>query len=280
MATITPPSPLTWTVNSLTNGVAITFRVTAIGAGNVAGQSRTVTVTPSGLPGAPTGLVAANSGTGSVLLNWVAPTNTNGQPLTGYAIQYRSTGSSTWTVQSANTNNTGTYLNITGLNSGSSYDFEVAAINGNGTGAYGTPVTLVASGSASAPTITALTSASQSATITWSAPSVGSSVTISGYNVDYSTDGTNWSNVLTNGNVLTYTISSGLTNGTNYLIRVAAVVGGSAGSYAVGAITPTAVPGAPTISTPTVGAGSVQLVWTSPSLTGGCLLYTSPSPRD
>ncbi|MBV5279940.1 MAG: fibronectin type III domain-containing protein, partial [Actinobacteria bacterium] len=281
LATIPAAGPLTWTIASgLTNGVPITFRVTAIGAGSVAGQSRTVTVTPSGLAGAPTGLSANNSGNGSVLLNWSAPTNLNGLPIGGYLIEYRITGTTTWTLQTANTGTTGTFYNVTGLNSGTSYEFQVATVNANGTGAFTAIATLVASGSAGAPTITTITSQSQGAIINWTAPTVGTGVTISGYNVD---DGTNWTNVSNNLNALTYTITGALTNGTSYLVRVAAIVGGNAGQYAVKAVTPTAAPGVPVVAAPTVGSGTVLLTWTAPSATGGAPITNyritiSPAP--
>jgi large repetitive protein len=284
LATIPAAGPLTWTIASgLTNGVPITFRVTAIGAGSVAGQSRTVTVTPSGLAGAPTGLSANNSGNGSVLLNWSAPTNLNGLPIGGYLIEYRITGTTTWTLQTANTGTTGTFYNVTGLNSGTSYEFQVATVNANGTGAFTAIATLVASGSAGAPTITTITSQSQGAIINWTAPTVGTGVTISGYNVDYGTDGTNWTNVSNNLNALTYTITGALTNGTSYLVRVAAIVGGNAGQYAVKAVTPTAAPGVPVVAAPTVGSGTVLLTWTAPSATGGAPITNyritiSPAP--
>jgi hypothetical protein len=64
---------------------------------------------------------------------------------------------------------------------------------------------------------------------------------------------------------------TGLTNGTTYTFKVAAVngVGTSGTSPASNAVTPATVPGQPTIKTAVPGNGKVTLSWTPPTSNGG-----------
>ena len=95
-------------------------------------------------PGAPTGLMATASGTGTINLEWTAPTNNGGSEITGYRIEVSSDGGSTWTDLVANTASTATTYAHTGLTGGTTRHYRVSAINVNGTG--------TASGTASATT--------------------------------------------------------------------------------------------------------------------------------
>ena len=74
------------TVTSLTNGTAYTFRVAATNAAGTGSQSAASnSVTPAGVPGAPTG-VSGTSGDSQVSLTWSAPANNGGSPVTGYVV--------------------------------------------------------------------------------------------------------------------------------------------------------------------------------------------------
>ncbi len=95
------------------------------------------------------------------------------------------------------------------------------------------PAALAANLSLDAPVVSTPTSpAGNQLTVTWSAPSNPSAVTITGYQVEHSADGTTWTtdtNALAS-NATTYTIS-GLTPNTKYFVRVAANSAGGLGSY-------------------------------------------------
>lgn len=92
------------------------------------------------VPNVPTSLAATPS-VNSVSLSWSAPANDGGSAITDYSIQYRSTGSSTWTTVDPAA--TATSAVISGnLFANTSYDFQVAAVNTAGTGSYTTPVTV------------------------------------------------------------------------------------------------------------------------------------------
>jgi hypothetical protein len=117
----------------LTNGTAYTFTVTATNAaGTGPASAASTSVVPAGLPGSPTGL-NATPGNAQVGLSWVAA-GTNGSAITDYVIQYRVTGTTPWsTFTDAMSPQTST--TVTGLTAGTSYDFQVLAVNGVGSGA-------------------------------------------------------------------------------------------------------------------------------------------------
>ena len=111
--------------------------------------------------------------------------------------------------------------------------------------------------------------------LSWSEPS--SADTIVGYRIFQSTDGTNFdsgTDQITNS--LTRTIT-GLTNGTSYYYKVAALTGTS--PYTQGtlssrsdAIVPKTTPGSPTGVTPTRQNSQVLLSWSAPASNGGSAL--------
>lgn len=81
---------------------------------------------PPPTPAAPT----ATAGSGAATVSWVAPATIAGSPVTGYVVTPYLSG----VAQTATTyNSTATTQTLTGLNSGGSYTFTVAAVNGNGT---------------------------------------------------------------------------------------------------------------------------------------------------
>lgn len=80
-----------------------------------------------------------------------------------------------------------------------------------------------------APVVTSVISpAANQLTVNWTAPTNPSSLAITAYQVDYSTDGTTWttSSSAIAANETSYTIPSGLTPNTKYYVRVAAYAGG------------------------------------------------------
>ena len=87
------------------------------------------------VPGA-VGTLSAQAKHERVTLTWVAPTVDGGSTITGYSVQYRLSTAAAFTTAT----HTGTAVTntITGLDNDSEYTFQVAAINGVGTGGYET----------------------------------------------------------------------------------------------------------------------------------------------
>ncbi len=86
-------------------------------------QGETVPGPPRNLAGAPT--------TSSVALSWEAPSSDGGSPIVNYRVQYRVHGTNTW-AEYSHPESIATNYTITGLASGTSYDFQVSAINAVG----------------------------------------------------------------------------------------------------------------------------------------------------
>lgn len=113
-------------VTGLTNNVAYDFRISAVNSAGTSTPSDTTSLTPGGVAGVPTDLVAT-PGDRQVSLSFTAPVSNGGSAITGYAIT-ATPGAISFTA-------TQTPAVVTGLTNGIAYTFSVAAINSSGTGA-------------------------------------------------------------------------------------------------------------------------------------------------
>ena len=127
------------TVGGLTNGTEYTFELIASNGRGYSDSSEQVSATPGGgKPGAPTGL-AATAGHGYALLTWTAPASDGGNPLTGYQVRHYRLGGplsgtfGPWTDIGGDAGST--RLTVTGLDNGTTYTFQVRAVNAAGAGA-------------------------------------------------------------------------------------------------------------------------------------------------
>jgi hypothetical protein len=92
------------------------------------------------VPDAPTSLVATPGDT-QVSLTFVAPASDGGAAITDYKAEYRTTtGPGSWTPFSDATS-TALAITVTGLTNGTSYDFQVRAVNSVGDGAWSATAT-------------------------------------------------------------------------------------------------------------------------------------------
>jgi hypothetical protein len=226
--TCTTTVALSCTVNNLTNGTAYTFTVTAtslLGTGPASAASNSVT--PAGLPTAPTGVVAAGYHQ-SALVTWTA-SDANGSPITGYTVT-SAPGALTCTTAGA------TSCTVNGLTNGLPYTFTVTATNAVGTGpasaasAPATPQPVPA-----APTGVAAIGLDTKVTVGWTAPADNGTGAITSYTVTSSPGGITctWTT-----GPLTCDVT-GLTNRTPYTFTVTATnASGTGPSSAPVAATP------------------------------------------
>jgi titin len=202
-----------------------------------------VTVSYStGVPGAPSGVGGA-PGNSSASIYWTAPAVAGLTSVSDYLVQYSSNGGSTWSSP-IDTASTTTSATVTGLTNGTGYIFQVAAVNSIGQGLWSASSgTVTPSGPPDAPVITSITPSDGSLSVAFSA--ANSSQPITDY--DYSLDGgTTW---VSTGDTASPIVIAGLTNGTSYSVELRGVNGdGGGAASAPSSGTPSALPGAPTIT--------------------------------
>ena len=251
-----------FTVTGLANGTTYTFEVRAVnaeGAGAVAKAS----ATPATAPLAPQNLTAT-PGEGQVTLNWTAGDD-GGSAVTRH--QYRQQAGSgdydRWTDIPGGAN--ATRFAVTGLVNGTTYTFEVRAVNAEGAGAVAKASATLAAIAPLAPQNLTATPGESQVTLAWSAGGDGGSrVTKHQYRQQAGSGGYGpWTDIPGGANAARFTVT-GLTNGTTYTFEVRAVNAEGAGAAAKTSATLTAtVPLAPANLTAIPGEGQVTLVWTA-----------------
>ena len=129
------------TVPGLTNGQQYAFEVRAVNSAGP-GAAATTVATPLGMPSVPASLTAT-AGDGEVFLEWTAPADDGGAPVTGYEYRF---AAGTAVPEDTPWQSAGLDLEwtVTGLTNGQQYAFEVRALNSAGPGAAATPVRLEA----------------------------------------------------------------------------------------------------------------------------------------
>ena len=246
------------TASSLTNGTPYTARVNATNSAGVSPWSNPVLlVTPRGVPGAPTNVVAT-PGTGSISVAFDAPTNTNGAVIT----RYRVTTTSGITVFG-----TSSPILLTGLTNGTSYTISVSAENVAGFGAASTAIVASPRGVPNAPTAPTLTVGNGQLLASWNAPASNGSPIID-YIIETSTNNSTWTVFNDGESTGTSATITGITNGTLYYIRVIAknAIGNGTASSSAAAV-PARTPSAPVISSAFFSgtAGRIDVSWAAPN---------------
>ncbi|MGY6501185.1 MAG: fibronectin type III domain-containing protein [Acidimicrobiales bacterium] len=117
-------------VSGFTNGVSVSFRVTALGTSGHGPASKPTTTVPRTTPGAPT-ILSVESKDRSAVVTFVAPTTDGGAPITGY--QFSTDNGATWST--TRTLTADTPLTVFGLANGRAYPMRLRAVNDAGPGA-------------------------------------------------------------------------------------------------------------------------------------------------
>ena len=257
--TTSSPITITGLVTGTTYQVIIRA-VNSIGNGN---NSNMVSSIPSTTASAPT-ITSITPGSTQLTVNFTAPSNNGGSPITDY--QYSTDNGTSFT----NAGRTTSPITIDQLTNGTSYSVIIRAVNSVGNGINSNTVSATPVTTPSAPTITSITSGLTQLTVNFTDPTSDGGSSITDY--EYSTDnGTSFTSAVTTTSPITIT---GLVTGTPYQVIIRAVnsLGYGENSNMVTA-TPATTPSAPTITsiTPDTGPGTGKLVvnFTAPTSTGG-----------
>ncbi len=177
---------------------------------------------PPQAPGAPVGVAGRNV----VELTWAAAPTADVDQVTGYHVQRRVAGTEAWADVTANTGTALTRLTVGSLANGRGYEFRVRAVNADGAGPWSDASIAVTprSDRPGAPGRPVGTAGNGQVDLQWAAPQDDGGGEIVGYQVEVSTDGQNWVVAIpdTRSSLAAVTVP-GLTNGTSYVFRVAAI---------------------------------------------------------
>ncbi len=261
------------TVTGLTNGITYQFRVSARNAVGNSPVSTSVLGTPvyKGVPDAPRSLTAV-PGRLLVTMSWLAPLSNGGIPITDYVIESSTDDGATW-ARIPDAVSTATSATLSGLVGNTQYLFRVRAVNSAGTGAASNTAQATPTPN-SAPSVVrniVATSTLMGATISWTVPADNGGGAITGYVVDYTTDGTNYVGSRRLSSNYRSTVFTGLTGGVVHTMRVRATNAFGTSADATTTVTPYAptAPSAPLRLVANVNYNSASLYWSTPANNGG-----------
>ena len=267
----------TYTHTGLNPGSRRHYRVAAINSEGTGDFSRTASaVTAAAEPGAPTSLTATKIGQRQINLAWRPPLLDGGSRITGYKIEYSTTGGPPWNTLRANTNSVLTTFSDRGLDPATTRHYRVSAVNSVGTGLPSNIARATTDAAApGAPTgLTATKMGQSQIDLSWTAPANDGGARITGYKIEYSTTGRgSWRSLRSNtGSTATSYSDRGLQPATtrHYRVRAINTAGESTPSNVARATTDPTVPGAPTgLSATANGTSQIDLSWTAPAYDGG-----------
>ena len=261
----TSSATLTYTDDGVTNGQVYYYLVRAVNEEGPGDPSNEASATPATVPDAPS-LTSTKAGSGYIVLQWTAPSDNGGAPITKYRV-YRGTAPGEESLL-AEIGNVLTY-NSTGLTNGQTYYYKVSAVNSAGEGELSNELGAMPITVPSAPTLDTAAPGNGQVTLAWSAPSNNGGSTVLSYNIYRGTSPGAELLIANAGNTLSY-IDTNVTNGVTYYYKVSAVniMGVGAASNERGA-RPVGPPTAPSNLQASPGDAHIYLTWQEPSSNGG-----------
>ena len=245
--------------------VTLEHTVTGGDYSGVEAPSVTVAIPLEGTPGAPTGLTATG-GDQQVRLRWTAPTSDGGSPITRYEYRFQQGDGVFGSWRTISGGASATSYTVTGLENGTSYVFEIRAVNAIGSGQTTTANVTLGESAPGAPTGLTATGGDEQIQLSWNAPSTGGSQILR-YEYRSRRSGGSWSDWETT-SATSVTIEN-LTNGDRYDFEVRAVNSVGEGAAAATSGTPGTPPSAPTGLTPRAENEAIKVTWGMPADTGG-----------
>ena len=273
--TTTTNQNLAYSVINLTPLTDYQFRVSTVNqmlpqATGTSVPSPVATATTFGAPDVPTGLTATALPGSQIQLDWVAPTNVNGSPVTEYKIERSTDGGVTWGPLVANTGNLNITYSDTGLTTTQEYHYRVSAYNIYGVSSPGTEASAIASDVPSQVTgLTATPTINYTIDLVWTTPN-GNGYAVSGYTIERNIAGAGWVTIVPDtSSVATTYADINLSASTVYEYRVSAInVVGTGAVSSIVASNAGDVPGSPVLTLTALPNSTIQLDWTVPSDNG------------
>ncbi|WP_029287169.1 fibronectin type III domain-containing protein [Cellulomonas sp. HZM] len=229
-----PTSATTWTTRSL-SATTRSYTITGLGQATYRVEVTATSAAGTGLPAtvdqvsygqasAPRS-VAAKRGDGKASVTWSAPSSAGGSTLQGYRVERRQYSSSSkkwsaWT-QATTTSSSTRSATLSGLTNGTAYQVRVTARTSAGDGVASGAVSVTPAGKPKAPTSVKVTVSKGKAKVSWKKPSSNGSV-ITGYTVQYSTNGTSWKTAKSASKSATSATWTKAKKGKRYYVRVVA----------------------------------------------------------
>jgi titin len=119
-------------ITGLSNGTTYQVRVRAVNVIGFGAQSAAVAVRPIAVPVAPINLAVSGVTRSAVNLTWEYADDESRSDITDYVVQYRPSTAEQWQTFQDGVSTEPSAI-VTGLASGTAYDFKVAAVNSSGT---------------------------------------------------------------------------------------------------------------------------------------------------
>ena len=264
-----------YTATGLTNGTTYYFRVAGWNNGlnpqvGTTAWSTNGSAVPSTTPSAPTinSITASNA---SLSVAFTAG-DSGGSAITSY--KYSTDGGTTFRTRAAGTTASPLVISTlssdgtTALANGTSYNIRIKAVNANGDGVAAISTSALPGETPSAPTSVSGSKGDESLTVAWVAPSTNG-LAITDYEVYIGTSASGTFSLVADGvSTVPGATITGLSNGTSYYIKVAAV--NSLGAGAMSAVSAAITPAAPCSSACAIGdvgpAGGI--IFMTPSTVG------------
>ena len=257
-------------ITNLVNGVIYQIQVAARNGGGTGPWSAVVEGEPTATdpPERPSSL-SIRPGSEQLAVSWPASSDLRDFASVTYEVGYRESGGG-WTTFASD--ETGRSVTITNLDNGVAYDVRVASRYENLTSTYtegtGTPV----GSRPSLPQYVTEPAGNGGLSLSWQAPDNlgGYDISFVTYSVQYRRGRSGSFTPFTFDDTQTSVTITGLDNGVEYQVQVAAKTPAGSSSYVTRTATPKGTaPGAPTIDTVTAGNGRLTVEWSAPSNTGG-----------
>ncbi|RAR69334.1 YDG domain-containing protein, partial [Flavobacterium aciduliphilum] len=246
-----------FTISGLTNGTSYSVTLKAVNSVGEGTASSAVSGTPRTTPSAPT-ITGITPGNGTLSVAFT-PGSNGGASITNY--KYSINGGSSF----VSAGSTSSPIVISGLTNGTTYSVQLVAVNNAGDGTSSSTVTATPMATASAPTITGITSGDSQISIAFTPGSNnGSAITDYQYSLN---GGSTFTSAAT---ITSPIVVTELTNGTTYAVQIRAINGAGNGTATSSVnATPRTTASAPTITGITPGDSSLSVAFTAPTSNGG-----------